>query len=77
MKYYFKCKCGNKETIEFPMGKVSSVICSRCGGEMHQDYSSSIVIPDYMKAGEDEDTTAWVKERLTNSRFSGKDKILY
>lgn len=77
MKYYFECKCGNKEIINFPMGKVGKVNCNKCGKEMYQNYSSSIIIPDYMKAGEEEDTTEWVKNRLASTRFSGKDKILY
>ena len=77
MKYTFigdKCK---KELVERSArgeGSSAKVFCD-CGTQMHQKWSSALQIPDYMKAGEEQEIE-WVKDRLQN-RPSGKRKVLY
>ena len=77
MKYTFICdKCKKEIVKRIPMEEVSStkVFCD-CGTQMHQKWSSALQIPDYMKAGEEQEIE-WVKDRLQN-RPSGKRKVLY
>lgn len=77
MLYDFVCdRCGNEDTKNIPMSEISSteVFCS-CGAKMHQKWSSALRIPEYMRAGEEQELE-WVKDRLKNSP-SGKRKILY
>ena len=81
MKYHFICdNCNIEKTVDIPMGKLKDnpVYCDVCNEKMHQKYyDDNVVIPDYMKAGEDEDTTDWINDRLSNSRFSGKNQIYF
>lgn len=77
MIYTFICdKCKAEVTKKIPMSEISSteIICD-CGAKMHQKWSSALHIPEYMKAGEEQEME-WVKDRLQN-RPSGKRKVLY
>ena len=77
MRYTFICDNCKKEIIKnIPMSEISTtqVLCD-CGKQMHQKWSSALYVPDYMKAGEEQERE-WVKDRLQN-RPSGKRKVLY
>lgn len=81
MKYLFKCDdCNISLERDIPLGHITEndKKCPECGKIMHQDYkkASGVIIPDEMKAGEDEDLMDWVKDKM-NNRPSGKDKVFY
>lgn len=79
MRYEFVCdNCKNVQSINIPMDKISEteVFCNKCNNKMHQHWSASLIVPDYMRAVEDEANMDWVKERMKN-RPSGKDRIYY
>ena len=69
-------RCGNESTKNIPISEISTteVTCS-CGARMRQKWSSALHVPEYMRAGEEQEME-WVKDRLKNSP-SGKRKVLY
>ena len=77
MLYDFICdKCGNESTKNIPMSEISTTeVTCNCGARMRQKWSSALYVPEYMRAGEEQEME-WVKDRLKNSP-SGKRKILY
>lgn len=77
MIYTFKCNCGRTKRINASMNEIKNkkVICD-CGKQMHQEWGSSIVIPDYMKADSNEDIS-WINEKMKQTRPTGTDRIYY
>lgn len=57
MIYEYTCEeCKNVEEINMRMTEdhPKTVICSKCGKDCYRNFlSSSVVIPDYMKAGQE------------------------
>ena len=80
MIYPFHCDaCGTDDDIIAPMreGPPKTTKCPKCGEDMHRVWkSTSVVIPDYMKATEDMHTT--ICNRMKHgSRPTGKAKTFY
>lgn len=78
MKYEFKCPvCGNRDTFNIPMGKISSteVKCSKCSSKTNQVFSSSLVVPEHMKASQINEMS--YLNSIMNTNPSGKRKSIY
>lgn len=77
MRYTFTCdNCKTDTVINIPMSEISSYVTTcNCGTRMHQKWSAALHVPEYMRAGE-EQQIEWVKDRLQN-RPSGKRKVLH
>ena len=80
MIYPFHCdKCNHDEEISAPMrdGPPKEAKCPECGGDMHRVWkTTSVVIPDHMRAGDDLHTTICSRMKHA-SRPTGKAKTYW
>ena len=49
-QYDFACKCGNKQSVIWPMSRSGELLeCSKCGGQMYREYSFHTPKDSYSK----------------------------